>query len=72
MALVIRGKTFCRLCGRVHAPDDELELFPPGLFEASDPASEVNDAAVHRECLLAQPYAAYAVEVREAYLGRFQ
>lgn len=71
MALVIRGKTKCRLCGRVHGPDDDIEMFPSGLFGRSDPAFEVNDAGVHHECLLAQSYAQHALEVRDEYLRKW-
>lgn len=72
MALVIRGKTRCHLCQRVHAPDDDVELFPPALFERGDPGFHLNDAGVHRECLLALPYGEDALRVREEYSEKWR
>lgn len=61
MALVIRGKTKCRLCGRVIAEQDEIVTFPSGLFHPGEPAFEVNDAGVHRSCIIGTSFAAEAL-----------
>jgi hypothetical protein len=68
MALVIRGTTKCRLCGRVIAVEDDIVTFPSGLFDRGEPAFEVNDAGVHRACLLDTSFAADALGRLRDYL----
>ena len=52
MAIVILGKTTCTLCGRVLYGDDDVVSFPPLFYNQRDPAWILNDAGVHRACLL--------------------
>lgn len=68
MALLLRGRTVCKLCGRVIAVADPVVLFPSGLFAVNEPAFEVNDAAVHSACLDGKPYAADAIARCAAYV----
>jgi hypothetical protein len=70
VAIVVRGKTECRLCGNIHEAGDDLVLFPPGLFSATEAAFEVNDAGVHRDCLGATPYGAEAVAKLKWYVDQ--
>lgn len=72
MAIVIRGKTVCRLCSAVHAAGDDVMLFPSGLFTPGEAAFEVDDAGVHRHCLVAQPYAEEAVKRLADYREQWQ
>jgi hypothetical protein len=69
VALLIRGKSVCRLCGEVLAEGQEAVLFPSGLFSRSDPAFDVNDAAVHDACLSRAPYGATARERLRDFLA---
>jgi hypothetical protein len=70
MAIVIRGKTRCRLCGRVIEVGDDIVMFPSGLFDVNEVAFEVNDAGVHRECLAKQTYAHDALERLSLYIAQ--
>ncbi|SKB02636.1 hypothetical protein [Aeromicrobium choanae] len=51
MAIVLRGRSVCHLCGRVMRSEDDIALFPPGLFVADSVFAHLNDASVHRFCL---------------------
>ena len=51
MALLVRGKSLCHLCGQVIGSNDAAELFPPALFTTASPLSDLNDSAVHATCL---------------------
>jgi hypothetical protein len=44
MALVIRGKTICHLCGRVIKEGDAIESFPPLVVDAADPLAAFSPA----------------------------
>ena len=68
MALVVRGKTACSLCGKVHQRDDDVVLCPAGLFEPAEPLFVLNDAGVHRDCLMALPFAGEALARLDRYL----
>ena len=68
MALVVRGKSKCRLCGLVISEDDVIVTFPSGLFHPGEPVFEINDAGVHRACLLDREYAAIALQRLDEFL----
>ena len=70
MALLVRGKSTCHLCGQVIGPEDAAEMFPPALCDSREPVARLNDAAVHRVCLLATPFGADALVRRDEYVGR--
>ena len=52
MAIVILGKTRCALCGRLLLEDEDVVSFPPLFYNQRDPAWVLNDAGVHRSCLV--------------------
>ena len=51
MALVIRGKSTCFICGRIMGKADEIVIFPPFVPNLRSPIRPFSDAGVHRECL---------------------
>jgi hypothetical protein len=55
MALVIRGKTICRICGKVIGKDDEVAAFPAFVGNQKDPFYRFNDGAFHQSCFEALP-----------------
>jgi hypothetical protein len=70
MAVVIRGKSQCRICGRTIDVGDDIVTFPSGLFQPTEPAFEVNDAGVHQDCLMNRAYAAIALERLRRYVAQ--
>lgn len=68
MALIIRGKTLCHICGRVLAEDDKVQLFPPALVAPTSAAAHLNDSGVHLSCFEALPEHDEAAEALLAYL----
>jgi len=72
VAIWIRGKSKCPLCGLVLDPDADVQMFPSGLFSPDEPAWEVNDAAVHRACLASRPYGPDALTRVQKYVSRMR
>lgn len=52
MAIVVLGKTRCALCGRLLLDGEDVISFPPLFCNQRDPAWLLNDAGVHRSCLV--------------------
>ena len=52
MAIVILGRSRCVLCGRLLLEGEDLVSFPPLFYNQRDPAWVLNDAGVHRSCLV--------------------
>jgi hypothetical protein len=50
MAIVIRGKSACQLCGNVMAEGDALVMTSPFISDRSDPLWRFSDAAFHAPC----------------------
>jgi predicted nucleic acid-binding Zn ribbon protein len=50
MALLLRGKTDCAVCGKVINEDDEATLFPHIIANEQDALFALSDSACHREC----------------------
>ncbi len=50
MALVIRGKSTCPLCGSVLADGDELWATTHFIADRNDPLWRFSDAAMHLRC----------------------
>lgn len=74
MALIIRGKSRCHLCGQLLAPEDDVQLFPPALLEPSSDSAHLNDSGVHRVCYERLPEHDKIAAALENYLRqmRFQ
>jgi hypothetical protein len=49
MALIIKGKTICPLCGKVIRADANVVAFP-AFLKKSHPLAKYSDAAFHKEC----------------------
>jgi hypothetical protein len=50
MALLLRGKTECALCGEVIGVSDEVFGTPHFIGDSTDPLFRFSDAALHRRC----------------------
>ncbi len=70
VAIVILEKSRCALCGEVLEADDDIVLFPPGLFSPSEPVFVLNDAGVHQRCLDSFRFGAEASRRREEHVRR--
>ena len=54
MALILRGKTPCGLCGAVMGDEDALVAFP-AFLRPHHPLARFSDAAFHERCFGACP-----------------
>lgn len=72
MALIIRGKSLCHICGLVISEDDEVQLFPPALLDPSSDAAHLNDSGVHVACFEALPEHDEAAKALADYLRGFE
>lgn len=50
MALIILGKSTCKLCNEVLQKHQELVAFPAFIADRQDPLYPYSDAAMHRSC----------------------
>lgn len=50
MAIVIRGKTECPLCGAILAGPDDIVMFPHFIWDQTHPLWRFSDSAMHRAC----------------------
>ncbi len=57
MALILRGKTRCWICGQILDERDEVVAFPAFIGNRNDPMYPFSDAAVHSNCLASHPFA---------------
>ncbi len=55
MAILLRGKTGCPLCGDVIAGQDEAVVLPAFVFNDADPLVVFSDASLHQRCAEADP-----------------
>jgi hypothetical protein len=60
MAVIIRGKTRCRLCDEQIGEGDEVVAFSVLVANTNDPLWRFNDAAMHRKCFDHHPDSALA------------
>jgi hypothetical protein len=72
MAIVIRGKSVCHLCGNVIEPSDAILLFPPALFDPCSALAHLNDSGVHRRCIEESPDYDDARRALENYVARLR
>ena len=63
MALIIRGKTICRLCNKILQKEDKIVAFP-ALLAADHQYSEFSDAAFHLSCFQKDPR---SVEIESSF-----
>jgi hypothetical protein len=50
MAIVVRGKTGCALCGSIFTASDEVVGFPHFIWDEAHPLWRFSDSAMHRAC----------------------
>jgi len=50
LAIVIRGKTACSICGRTLLDGDDVVLFPHFIPDDAHPLWRFSDSAMHRVC----------------------
>ena len=55
MALVINGKTTCKLCGNVLNNSSEIVMLPAFVYNELDWLAYFNDEAFHKECFYKHP-----------------
>ena len=69
MAILLRGKTVCTLCGKPIVENQEAVGFPPFVSNELDPLQIFSDGAFHASCFWGHPLAMQAeardVESRE-------
>lgn len=74
MALIIPGKTECRICGGVIESGDDIVGFSPFIPNEADELFFFNDEAFHRGCFETHPLSHQAAElyafIRETYAPR--
>lgn len=71
MAMIIRGKSLCHVCGLVLAEDDDVQLFPPALVAQASSGAHLNDSGVHRACFEQLPEHDEVAQALAAYLQGF-
>lgn len=64
MAIVLFGKTSCKLCDATIVETDDVVSLPHFITDPSSPFWEFSDSCVHRACFLHWPK---AVEFRRLY-----
>lgn len=69
MAILLRGKTTCPICGMVIAEGDEAVLFPHFILNEDDPLYALSDTACHAACVDRDPLIASMLAASEAYLN---
>ncbi|NMN04859.1 MULTISPECIES: hypothetical protein [unclassified Novosphingobium] len=52
MAIVVRGKTECSVCGDVIAGSDDIVMFPHFIWDEAHPLWRFSDSAMHRRCFV--------------------
>jgi hypothetical protein len=50
MAIVIRGKTECPLCGSILSDADQIVMFPHFIADRAHPLWRFSDSTMHRSC----------------------
>ncbi|MEU7821652.1 hypothetical protein [Catellatospora sp. NPDC049133] len=68
MALLISGKTPCAVCGEVIHAQDEVVMFPPGLFDPRSGLHRFNDASAHHRCLAGVETGRQALQELEEFI----
>ena len=64
MAIILRGKTPCRICGEVLGNTDQVLGVPAFIADDSDSLWQYSDAAFHRSCF--QDW-----DMRDEFVARF-
>ena len=65
MAIVLRGKSKCSICGKVLEEGQEIVMFSPFVSNEMDPLWMFSDAAFHASCFQEHPLAKDALKRSE-------
>jgi hypothetical protein len=66
MAILIRGKTVCALCGQVIKKGEKATLFPHFVVSRDDPLWKFTDRALHTVCVARDPLGPEAIAVADS------
>ena len=69
MAIILRGKTRCPICGQVLEKGQKLVAFSKFISDQADPLAMFDDAALHEDCFRSHPLAGQATERWDAVLS---
>lgn len=50
VAIVVRGKTGCSVCGQIISGTDEIVMFPHFIWDEAHPLWRFSDSAMHQQC----------------------
>lgn len=64
MAIIIRDKTPCSICGRILRGEDDVVMTPHFIGDSADMFWHYSDSGMHRPCFLAWP-------LKESFTQRF-
>lgn len=71
MAIIVAGRTICRLCGKPLSKGEQMVAFSPFILNEVDPLFQFNDAAYHDDCFRRHPLATLCLatfdEVRDKF-----
>jgi hypothetical protein len=72
MALLLRGKSECSLCGQIIKDEDiaSVRLFPAYVLNELDPCFLFSDASFHETCVSKHPYGSYAIRRAEEWYSK--
>jgi hypothetical protein len=70
MAILLRGKTRCPICGNLIEEGDEAVLFPHFVLNEKDPLYALSDAACHRACVNADALGQAMLAAADEYYKR--
>ena len=70
MALLVRGKTVCKLRRNVISGQDSAIAFPHFVVNENDVLFEFSDAAFHEACVLKHPHGGEAVGRADEWVSR--
>lgn len=69
MAILVRGKTECPICGEVIQDGDDVALFPHFVLNEADPLYPLSDAACHMLCVESDPLGSAMLAASEQCLA---
>ena len=69
MALLLRGRTLCPICGKVIGAEEEATLFPHFILNEKDPLYVLSDSACHSACVSRDTLGSLMAVAFEDYLG---
>jgi len=69
VAIILRGKSKCPICGDVIGKEDELVSTSHFIQDRTDPLWRFSDAGMHRQCFLAWQHRSEFVERFNSLVG---